>query len=919
MSGSDDTVRRSDPSGQAWGEAPSGEGAEHAVKRADTGPHDATFVHDTLVSPNTQWVPWAEPTRGTEVGRYVVLKQVGQGGMGVVYAAYDPELDRKVALKILLPSRDEPDAQSRIRLAREAQAMARVSHPNVCPVFDVGTYGDQLFVAMEFVEGSTLLDWMKEPRPWREVLKVLLEAGRGLLAAHEAGLIHRDFKPANVLLDSRGRPRVTDFGVARFNSPGPDSAASPEALAKDPRGTPLFSLTYGAALVGTPLYMSLEQYLGRGVDARSDQFSFCVVLYQALFGRMPFDPVRMAELARDMLLGSGAASAPMAGLIAAPPRDSKVPGWLRQAVMRGLALRPEERFPGMKELLEALSQEPRRARSRRLLGAGGLLLVALAGGAVLLGRQSRVCDGADRLMAEVWNPEAQRSLEASFVATGRPFAAQVAHTVTQALDTYAQAWIRQSTDACMATRVQGVQTEEILSRRVVCLERRRKDLRALSRVFSNADGKLVEKAVDAASALPALQECEDVQTLMDARDLPADPARRSEIERLQTQLSDVKALMDAGRYKPALEQARQLEQPALATGYRTLAAEVRFHLGWLQSLLGQQDEAARVLEQAFNDAVSSRADRLMVAILNKLLFVQSTREQWELADLWGRVALSSLQRTGDDTLLTADVLGNLGNVELARQRPQQARDYLERAIALLSPEHPKRVKLMFLLGVVALNLDDGPRAEALLAEALRLTESLQGKEHPDTARRHTALAEALRRVGKPALALEHAQAALEIRREALGPKSLDVIISMELVGMCLLEVKRYEEALETFRTSLALSREDTGDDDPGLQFSYDGIGQALLGLGRYAEAVAPLEKALSFKAQLETTDQQRTLGESGFALARALWGLGRRDRALVEVARARSVLTRIQHPKKVAELDAWLDSIGVRSAALPAP
>ncbi len=894
------------------------EGVEQTQKRADTGPQDSTYVRSEPAAPSTAQAAWSEPTRGMEVGRYVVLKPVGQGGMGVVYAAYDPDLDRKVALKILRPSRSESDAKSRARLVREAQAMARVSHPNVCSVFDVGIYSDQVFVAMEFVEGSTLQDWLKEPRPWREVLRVLLKTGRGLLAAHEAGLIHRDFKPANVLLDSNGRPRVTDFGVARFASPEA-GASSPGSLVSDPRLASFFSMTHAGMLVGTPLYMSPEQYLGRGLDARSDQFSFCVVLYQALFGRMPFEPASMAAVAQGLLLRGGNATPQMSDVIAAPPRDSKIPAWLRQAVMRGLAMKPEDRFPGMKELLEALSQEPRRARNRRALWAGGLLLVAMTAGAGLLWRQSQVCGGADDLMAEVWNPKVRRTLEASFTGTGRPFAAQVARTVTQTLDTYAQTWISQGTDACMATRVHGVQTEEILSRRVVCLERRRKDLRALSQLLSNADAMLVERAVDAVSALPALRECEDVETLMNLRDLPADPARRAEIERLQTRLSEVKALLDAGRYKPAQEQVQQLEQPALATGYRPLAAEVRFHLGWLHYLLGEHDQAARVLDQAFNDAESSRADRLKVAILNKLLFVHGNHEQWELADLWGRVALSSLNRAGDDTLLAADVLGNLGNVEMARQRFPEARDYLERARALLPPDSPKRLKLTFLLGVMVLNLDENSRAEELLGEALRQTEALLGNAHPDTARRRTAFAEALRRVGKTALALEQAQAALEVRKAVLGPKHLEVIMTTELVGGCLLELKRYEEALATYQTALALAREDAGDDDPGLQFSYDGIGQALVGLQRYAEAVAPLEKAMSFKAQLETPDQQRTLGESGFALARARWGLGQRDRARAEAARAREVLTRAQQPKKVDELDAWLVSIGVRPPKSPAP
>ena len=884
---------------------------QRAAADASTGPEDATYVRQTPSTPDAGAAPWTEPARGMEVGRYVILKPVGHGGMGVVYAAYDPDLDRKVALKILRPSRTESDAQARARLVREAQAMARVSHPNVCSVFDVGMHADQVFVAMEFVEGSTLQDWLKQSHPWREVLEVMLKAGRGLLAAHEAGLIHRDFKPANVLLDEKGRPRVTDFGVARFAASGPGAA---EALGNGlVSGPPM--LTGAGMVVGTPLYMPPEQYLGRMPDARSDQFSFCVVLYQALYGKHPFDLAMMPEVARDMLTGHGK----LDEIIDEPPRDSNVPRWLRQAVLRGLALDPKDRFADMKALLEMLSQEPRRARNRRALLASGAALLAFAAGTGVLWRQSQVCDGADDLMAEVWNADVRRGVETSFAATGKPFAAQVARTVTQALDAYARGWIRQSTDACVATRVRGLQTEELLSRQVVCLERRRKDLRALTQLLASADDKLVEKAVDAASALPALRECQDLEGLSNLMDLPADPARRAEIERLQTRLSEAKVLLDAGRYQQGLELARQVEPQAAATGHRPLAAEARFHLGWLSHQAGETEPGAKWLEEAFRDAEAGRADRLKVAILNKLLFAQGRLQRWELAELWGRVARATLTRIGEDALLTGDVMMNLANVELMRSRTTEARGYLDQAQALLPPEHPKRAKVLFMLATAALETNEEARAVELMGEALRRTEALQGKEHPDTARIHLLLGEALRRMGDHVGANEHAQAALERLRTTLGSKHPEVIVATETVGMGLLELKRYDEALETFRDALALAREDVGEDDPGLQFSYDGIGQALVGLGRFAEAVPPLEKAMSFKSKLETSDQLRTLGESGFGLARALWGLGQRDRARAEASRAREVFARTQHAKKLAELDAWLGSLRAGTATRPAP
>ncbi|HET6583005.1 MAG TPA: serine/threonine-protein kinase, partial [Nannocystaceae bacterium] len=226
--------------------------------------------------------------RGTTLGRYVVLERIGSGGMGVVYAAYDPQLDRKVALK-LLHAREERDGDSggRARVLREAQAMARLSHPNVVAVHDVGVVDDTLFVAMEFVEGVTLGHFIAAgSRRWNEVLDVFEPAGRGLAAAHAAGLVHRDFKPDNVMIGNDGRVRVMDFGLAR-------AAAEITTESSEGSGGSIVELsgvdrlTRTGALVGTPAYMAPELLAGGNADARSDQFAFCVALHRALYGTAP--------------------------------------------------------------------------------------------------------------------------------------------------------------------------------------------------------------------------------------------------------------------------------------------------------------------------------------------------------------------------------------------------------------------------------------------------------------------------------------------------------------------------------------------------------------------------------------------------------------------------------------------------------
>jgi predicted Ser/Thr protein kinase len=312
----------------------------------------------------------AAPLRAGDVlGRYVISGVLGSGGMGVVYVAEDPRLGRRVALKLLHPTLAEATEDQQRRLLREAQAMARLSHPNVLPVFDLGTEGGQVFLAMEFIEGPTLAEWLRQrERPWREILGLFLEAGRGLAAAHQAGLVHRDFKPANVLVGTDGRPRVTDFGLVRVG------ASSEESLAQAAPRVAESPLTQTGTVAGTPAYMSPEQLAGRPVDARGDQFSFCVALYEALQGVRPF---------------AAAAPAEHRWTLRRPERSPRLPGYVRAALARGLALKPAERFPSMDALLEALAMRaPIRRRRWMALGLAGSLALAGMGVGVFRAVQS---------------------------------------------------------------------------------------------------------------------------------------------------------------------------------------------------------------------------------------------------------------------------------------------------------------------------------------------------------------------------------------------------------------------------------------------------------------------------------------------------------------------------------------------------
>jgi len=306
---------------------------------------------------------------GSRIGRYVVRHKIGEGGMGRVYAAWDPELDRPVAVKLVLL--DEPSGQAHQRLLREAQALARVSHPHVVTVYDTGVHGAGVFLAMEHVEGGTLEDWLTSAqRPWREILDAFLPAARGLAAAHAAGIVHRDFKPANVLRDEEGRLRVADFGLARAVAGADTAAATPEPFSAGSRplsGPLARTLTGVHRRVGTPSYMAPEQHQGRATGPTTDQFAFCVALYLALYGEHPFGSTSVAETRARLL----------AGQISPPPPGTRVPTWLRAALVKGLEPDPERRWGSMEELIRVLERGA--ARGRRLRRAAGAVAAATLG------------------------------------------------------------------------------------------------------------------------------------------------------------------------------------------------------------------------------------------------------------------------------------------------------------------------------------------------------------------------------------------------------------------------------------------------------------------------------------------------------------------------------------------------------------
>ena len=542
------------------------------------------------------------------IGRYTLLERIGQGGMGVVYAAYDPELDRRVAIKLLTA---ELADQAEARLLREAQAMARVVHANVVSVIEVGRHEGRTYVVMEHLRGISLDRWPERQAGWRATLRVYVQAGRGLAAAHRAGLIHRDFKPHNAMLVEGGvddgRVKVLDFGLARAALHEPTRAPADAA----PTGALAQPLTRTGALMGTPAYMAPEQLAGEPASARSDQFSFGVSLYEALHGQLPFAAGSLPELMHAVLSAA----------VRPPPSGSDVPGWVQRVVLRTLARRPEDRHDSMDALCDALERDP--AARRRTVGLAAALSVGVGVGGWGLAQLEAAspCRGPGFAASEVWSEERADAVERAFAAAGLAYAAETADRVRPILGAYAEAWGAMRSEACEAHR-RGEQSAQLLDLRIACLERRRAGLVALTDLFVAADGPLVERAVEAALELPSLISCADVTALIADTPVPEDSESAREVAATRVRLAEIGALASAGRLPAAAAAAEESITRAEALEFSPLIAEAALGLGAIALEQGRGEAADRALSLALRRGIAGRADRSAAEALIRRYFVR---------------------------------------------------------------------------------------------------------------------------------------------------------------------------------------------------------------------------------------------------------------------------------------------------------
>ncbi len=814
---------------------------------------------------------------GAALGRYRIERLLGQGGMGAVYAAYDPELGRRVAVKVIRPELASYGVSIAARLAREARSMAQVAHPNVIAVYDVGSDDGQVFVAMELVDGRTLREWLQGgEHTWRDVLEVFLAAGEGLAAAHDARLVHRDFKPDNVLVDRAGRVRVSDFGLAR--AVAEEASASEVGLA---RITGPVELTRTGAAVGTPAYMAPEQHAHRGTDERSDQFSFCVALWEAIFGERPFPGSNALELA-DAVVNGRLRSAPR----------GKAPRWLRSALVRGMSVEPADRHPSMRALLRAL--RPRRSRLFWLALAGTALLIG-GGGAILFARERLAAspaavvascgDLADSRMGEVWSAKRRAAVLHALTARDGGDRWQL---VARALDRYAASWKDMQRDSCEAS-ARGVQSAEVIDLRAHCLETRLSDLEVVLGLLETDEPLVLEQALQSVDALPSIDRCSAVEAIEARTPVPREPEQRARVDALRRELARADALRLAGKLPEAHRALEELSARADALGYKPLTADVLYFLGVLESDTESAAVAETTLKKAAHMAQASRYDELAADAWIVLIDIAAQDSgNLDRAAEYSEHARAALDRLGSaHGRREAQYRHHMGVLAWAESKPDEALTQFAEARRLFQELGDDESALSPTEGMALVFEDQGRVVEAveLHREILEARTRLFGADHPDTALSHVNIASALSLTGQHADALEHLERALAIRERANGPDHVDTAQVHHNIGEILRHLGRYDEALAHHEKALAVFQKQLGAGHQMVAATLEHEGGVLLDMGRAEQGLALLERALPmFEEALGTGSLDAT--RCRINLADALRRTGRFRQALPHDRRA---------------------------------
>jgi len=844
------------------------------------------------------------PVIGDHVGRYEIVGELGAGAMGIVFRARDPELDREVAIKLVQPQVGAPeDELVQQRMLREGRVLARIDHPNVVRVFDVGRWHGAVFVAMEHAPGVSLADWLAKPRTTTAIVAVFAQCARGLAAAHEAGVIHRDFKPANVVVDAAGRARVMDFGLARTEAdldPDDVATARPAVHATDPAD---LRLTRTRGVVGTPAYMAPEQHRGEPIDARADQFAWAVAFAEALAGRRPF-----AGATQDELLAAMRGAPALGGL----------PRRVRRVLSRALAFEASLRYPTMTAVADALV-------ARHLGAPIALAVVGLAAIGVTLFALRGERDPCGEVAAPidaVWNTKREQRLAATFAAADRPFAARAWDYALDRVARHATDWKTARVGVCRAGVERGEVEAATRARTIHCLDRAVLELDAILARWETGGVEALASAPSMIDRLAPPARCAGSDGVA-----PATQAESLRLRTFEVRFVAAAVAADAGQPLEAEPLLVTLDRELQATPHHGLRAEVLTRLAGVERELGKRDAAHGHLVTALAAAETARADRARARAW--IALAQSSAEDFaRAADARDSLRLASavLDHLGNPEDLAQFHDATRGLVALRANEPAEAVAALRRSLdnqALPATERASRTQMLARALIAAGELDAAiaelERAETLLVDtlgpdapqlvfvlnssmepleyrgrvqdaiargerALALFDASYGKDNPRRTQLLGNLAGMYASAGDRARAKSLEEEVLRASERQFGPASHTAANAHLNLASSLNDLHDYPTAIEHLERAKAIYTQVLGAEAPALANVHSALYEAHKELKHPAEALAHAERALAIREAAQVPAGY--LAYSRIELAEALLAAGERGKAIAMAKRA---------------------------------